>query len=116
MVTVSPIVYVRTPLSVTTGAVWSMRMTTDCVAESPAPLIAEQPVFVPAVSVANDADAHGAEVTPEVGSTALQFTWTGPPYHPVAPAVPMMVGVTTGADLSIFTVTDCEPLLPATSV
>ena len=47
------------------------------------------------------------------GSVVVQATVTFPMYQPLVPRVPVMVGVMTGAVLSILTVTGAEAERPA---
>ena len=66
----------------------------------------------PASVVSVDA-AHGTAATDDTSSVALHDTVTLPVYQPPAPSGPAAAPVTTGAELSRFTVTDLVVVPPS---
>ena len=101
-------------VGVMSGAVWSILMVTGTDVERPAPLVAEQVSVVPGVLAVNVWVAQPVEVAmPDSGSEVVQLTVTGPVYQPFAPVGPVMVGVMSGAVLSILTVMGTEAERPA---
>jgi hypothetical protein len=101
-------------VTVTVGGVASLLIVTDAELDRPALLIAEQGKVVPVVSDVIGAATHPVLVTGvEMSSVTVQLTETSLVYQPLLPAVPTTLGVTTGAVLSIFTVTGAELDKPA---
>jgi len=88
-----------------TGAVLSILIVTEAEFERPALFEAEQVSVVPVVlAVRFDVLQPVAERMPDSGSLVVQLTDTLLLYQPFVPAVPLTLGVMTGAVLSITVV------------
>jgi hypothetical protein len=98
-------------VGVITGGVVSIFTCTVAELESPAPLVALHVAEPPAVHVTGPQPVW--EATPDSGSLTAQLRETALVYHPLAPTVPVRVGVTTGGVVSIFTDTVTEVASPA---
>jgi hypothetical protein len=82
---------------VITGFVVSRLIVTKFEAERPAPFVAEQVTFVPAVSLLIVVEPQPLEdAMPESGSATVHVTLTSDTYQPLRPSVPVTVGVIDG--------------------
>ena len=84
-----------------TGGVLSILIVTETELLKPAPLVAEQVIFVPAVSAVSVTGPQPVEVAiPDSGSVTDQEIVTLLRYHVLFPNVPEMIGVTRGGVVS----------------
>jgi hypothetical protein len=98
---------------VTCGAVLSILIVRDSELTSPAPFVAEHVTGVPAVSAVSVVGPQVGEEIPDSASFTLQLTVTALLYQPFIPTVPLIVGVITGA---VVSVTATRVVVSATSL